>query len=144
MAKTQDSVPENFPLRCRILTPERTVCDLQTDFVVVWLEDGQLGIAPARMPMMARLAIGPLRIGRVGQEPKYYYVEGGLVALDENLVTVWTERAIPAEELDPAAVAERLRAAQALPAATPDQQHRREQAIQIAQGQWRVVQAFSP
>lgn len=130
-------------IHCRILTPERTVCDRETDFVVVWLEDGQLGIAPGRKPMIARLGIGPLRIGRAGQEAVYYYVEGGFVELAENVVTVLTERAIPAEELDLDAVAERLKAAQALPTTTPELRRRREHALRIAQAQWRAAQARS-
>ena len=128
-------------VRCRVLTPEGTVCDQETDFVVVWLEDGQLGIAPGRKPIVARLGIGPLRIGRAGKEPKYYYIQGGLVEVAENVVSVLTERAIPAEQLDAAAVAQRLQAAQAMPAGTPELRRRRQEALRIAQGQWRVVQA---
>ncbi|MCS7305721.1 MAG: ATP synthase F1 subunit epsilon [Thermoguttaceae bacterium] len=128
-------------LRCRVLTPEGTVCDQQTDFVAVWLEDGQMGIAVGRKPMIARLGIGPLRIGRAGSKAKYYYIEGGLVEVAENVVTVLTERAIPAEELNPGVVAERLKAAQRLPDTTPELQKRRQEALRIAQAQWRVLQA---
>lgn len=130
-------------LRCRILTPERLVCDRWTDFVVVWLEDGQLGLAQGRKPMIARLGIGPLRIGRSGQNPTYYYIEGGLVEVVRNVVTVFTERAIPASQLDPAVVAEQLHAAQKMPTHPPSLRQRREQALQIAQGQWRTIQAMS-
>jgi F-type H+-transporting ATPase subunit epsilon len=144
MVKKSTAAPKNPALlRCRILTPEQTVCDQETDFVVVWLEDGQLGIAAGRKPMIARLGVGPLRIGRADQEPKYYYVEGGFVEAAENVVTVLTERAISAEELDPAAVAERLKAAQTLPTTTLELRKRREQAMRIAQAQWRLVQARS-
>ncbi len=136
--ETPPSSPSQTLLRCRILTPERTVCDLQSDFVVVWLEDGQLGIAPRRKPLVASLAIGPLRIGRIGHSPKYYYVEGGFVEVADNVVTVLTERAIPAEELDPAAVSERLQSALALPATSEALRQRRQQAVRIAQAQWRV------
>ena len=142
MPKKQSSKPAGT-VRCRVLTPEGTIYDQETDFVVVWLEDGQLGIAPGRKPMVARLGIGPLRIGRAGKEPKYYYIEGGLVEVAENVVSVLTERAIPAEQLDAAAVAQRLQAAQAMPADTPELRRRRQEALQIAQGQWRVVQAAS-
>ncbi len=129
------------PLRCRIITPEGNICDVQTDFVAVWLEDGQLGIAPGRKPMVAQLGIGPLRIGRAGQEARYYYVEGGLVEVRENVVTVLTERAIPAEELDAVVVAERMETAKTLPASSPELRQRREAAVRIAEGQWRVLKA---
>ena len=93
-----------------VVTPESTVLEEPADFVALPLYDGELGIAPGHSPMIGRLGYGELRIRQAGAVRRYY-VDGGFVQVADNLVSVLTNRAIPASDLDPQAAADQLAAA---------------------------------
>src|SRR5262245_37484738 len=65
-------------LNCIVVTPEKTAVEAATDFVVVPLSDGELGIAPGHSPLIGRLGYGELRLGH-GEKAERYYVDGGFV-----------------------------------------------------------------
>ena len=74
------------------------------EFVALPLFDGEIGIAPGHSPMIGRLGYGEMRITASGRTDRYY-VEGGFVEVLDDIVSVLTPRAVPAAELDDAAVA---------------------------------------
>ena len=94
-------------LQCIVVTPESTVLDEQVEFVALPLDDGEIGIAPGRAPMIGRLGYGELRLTASGQ-PKRYYVDGGFVQVAANVVSVLTNRAMPVEAIDKQLAAEHL------------------------------------
>jgi F-type H+-transporting ATPase subunit epsilon len=94
-------------LQCIVVTPEETVLETGADFIVVPLFDGELGIAPGHSPLIGRLGYGEMRL-RTGDHTHRYYVDGGFVQVADNIVSVLTNRAIPAEKIDVAVVAEQL------------------------------------
>jgi F-type H+-transporting ATPase subunit epsilon len=147
-------------LQCIIVTPERTVYDQPAEFVVLTLYDGEIGVAPGHTPMIGRLGCGEMRIrkekgtgpigakhpaGRPGQldlSPfpfDRYYVEGGFVEVLGDVVTVLTQRAIPAAEIDPAVAREQLQSAQSRRAATAEAVAVRDRAVAQARAQLRVA-----
>src|SRR5262245_41545639 len=126
-------------LRCVVVTPEQTVVDTPAEFVALPLVDGEYGIAPQHSPMIGRLGYGELRI-RSGSQILRYFADGGFVQVDKNVVSVLTNRAIPAEVLDSTVVAEQLNAAIARPAAGSEELAIRERLIAQARGQMRVAQ----
>src|SRR5690606_15729979 len=79
-------------------------------FVTVPLYDGELGIARDHAPLIGRLGFGELRYN-VGGETQCYYVDGGFVQVDKNVVSVLTNRALPIGELDVERAREQLSAA---------------------------------
>src|SRR5687767_2394515 len=85
-------------LRCVVVTPERALLDEPADFVALPLYDGEIGILPGRAPLVGRLGFGELRI-RKGAVTKKYYVDGGIVQVRDNVVSVLTSRAMPLEEV---------------------------------------------
>jgi F-type H+-transporting ATPase subunit epsilon len=97
-------------LRCVIVTPERTVLDQHADFVALPLFDGELGVLPSRAPLIGRLGFGELRTTRKGRTENYY-VEGGFVQVNADVVSVLTPKAMPVREIDQAAVAGQLSSA---------------------------------
>jgi F-type H+-transporting ATPase subunit epsilon len=129
-------------LRVVVVTPEATIVDTTADFVAIPLVDGELGIAPLHSPMIGRLGYGELRI-RSGSTVRRFYADGGFVQVDNNVVSVLTNRAIAAESLDPAVVAEQLRAAIDKPAAGIEELAIRERQVTQARGQLRVAQHAS-
>ena len=126
-----------FELQCIVVTPERTVCDVITEFVALALYDGEIGIAPGRAPMIGRLGQGEMRISRDGRISRYY-VEGGFVEVAGEQVTVLTDRVIPVDELDQAVIQEQLDAARARRDTTPESMAARERAVDLSRAQLRV------
>jgi len=86
-------------MKCIVVTPEETVIDVETDFVALPLVDGEIGIAEKHTPMIGRLGFGELRI-KANDGEKIYYVESGFVEVLDDVVTLLTDRAVLASEID--------------------------------------------
>ena len=136
MAETHSTLAGE--LRCIVVTPEATVLDTPADFVALPLYDGEAGVLPGRAPLIGRLGYGELRV-RVGKALQRYYVDGGFVQVADDLVSVLTNRALPADKLNQAAAAELLRTATARRAAGREEMAIRERLIAQARGQLRVA-----
>ncbi|HEX6963566.1 MAG TPA: ATP synthase F1 subunit epsilon [Lacipirellula sp.] len=125
-------------LRIVVVTPEQTMVDALTNFVALPLYDGELGVAPGHAPMIGRLGYGELRIGhRPGEQS--FYVDGGFVQVADNVVSVLTNRAIPANRLDAGAIRDQIRQTLATPAAGEDAIVRRDRAIAQSRAQLRAT-----
>ena len=94
-------------LRCLVVTPEATVLDTGATFVALPLYDGELGVAYNHSPMIGRLGYGELRI-TAGESKQRYYVDGGFVQVADNVVSVLTNRAISADQVDSQTAATQL------------------------------------
>jgi F-type H+-transporting ATPase subunit epsilon len=127
-------------LRVVVVTPEQTVLDAPTTFVALPLFDGEVGVAPGHAPMIGRLGYGELRIGHEPTDQRIY-VDGGFVQVADNVVSVLTNRAVPADELDGNAAAEQLRAALARSTSGEEELAIRDRLISQARGQLRVAGA---
>lgn len=97
-------------LQLIVVTPESTVLETAVDFVALPLYDGEIGILPGRAPLIGRLGYGELRT-TTGGKIERYYVDGGFVQVADNVVSVLTNRALPAAKLDPQVAQEQLAAA---------------------------------
>src|SRR5262249_16164001 len=107
------------------------------DFVALPLYDGELGILPGHSPLIGRLGYGELRTRR-GNETHRYFVDGGFAQVRDDLVTVLTNRAIPAAPLDPAAPSLELQKAHARVASTEHDQAEKAKAVARARAQLRI------
>jgi F-type H+-transporting ATPase subunit epsilon len=102
MAETGESHAGPKSLQCIVVTPERAVLDEAADFVALPMYDGELGVLPGRAPLIGRLGCGELRIRR-GAETRRYYVDEGFAQVRTNVVTVLTQHAVKANDIDQAA-----------------------------------------
>jgi F-type H+-transporting ATPase subunit epsilon len=125
-------------LQCIVVTPETTVRDQMADFVALPLYDGEIGIAPGHSPMIGRLGYGEMRI-REGEHTGRYYVDGGFVEVSNNVVSVLTNRAVPADTLDAEVAAEQLATARQRTANTPELMQIRDRAVQQARAQLHIA-----
>jgi F-type H+-transporting ATPase subunit epsilon len=105
-------------VQCVIVTPERAVLDESADFVAVPMYDGELGVMPGRAPLIGRLGYGELRTVHNGQTRRFF-VDGGFVQIRDDIVTVLTPRALPAEEIRLETAEQALQSAQ-VPAFSPE------------------------
>ncbi|MFT5523419.1 MAG: F-type H+-transporting ATPase subunit epsilon [Pirellulaceae bacterium] len=124
-------------ITCVVVTPEETALETKCDFVIVPLYDGEKGIAPNHSPMIGRLGYGELRI-KNGNSVTRYYVDGGFVQVANNTVSVLTNHAVLASEVDANAAKALLQAAAKLSVSTDEQYEVRERQIAQARAQLRA------
>lgn len=125
-------------LQSIVVTPEATVRDEPADFVVLPLYDGELGVGPGHTPLIGRLGFGEMRIVKDGVTTRLY-IDGGFAQVADNVVSVMTSRAIPAESLDSAVAEQHLAAARNRRAVSPETMALRDRAEQQARAQIRVA-----
>lgn len=130
------------PLQVVVVTPESTVLEQEAEFVALPLYDGEIGIAPLHSPLIGRLGFGEMRIKTAGKE-LHYYVDGGFVQVVDDVVSVLTNRAVPASKLDIAVAQAQLNSAMSKPASTPELLAIRDRAIAQARAQMHVAKVAS-
>jgi F-type H+-transporting ATPase subunit epsilon len=104
--------PMTGPLRCLVVTPEKTVLDQRAEFIAIPLHDGELGVLPGRAPLVGRLGFGELRT-RSGDKTRFVYIDGGFAQVRDDVVTILTNRALPVDEVQPERAREQLARANA-------------------------------
>ena len=125
-------------LRCVVVTPEETVLDTAAEFVALPLFDGEVGIGLHHSPMIGRLGCGELRI-RKGSETTRYYVDGGFVQIADNVVSVLTNRSLPADAVDAEVAQELLSSALSSKTAGDEQLAVRDRTLTQARAQLRMA-----
>jgi F-type H+-transporting ATPase subunit epsilon len=130
--------PGAHRIQCVVVTPERTLFDELVDFVALPLYDGELGVAPGRTPLIGRLGYGELRTREAGLTRRYF-VDGGFVQVRDDVVTVLTNRATPAGQIDVSAAARELDAAQARKTNTDYELDEKTRAVARARAMTRVA-----
>jgi F-type H+-transporting ATPase subunit epsilon len=125
-------------MQCIVVTPERTLYDQPVDFVALTLFDGEIGIAPGHTPLIGRLGCGEMRI-RGEARTDCYYVEGGFVEVRGDVVSVLTQRAVLATEIDSEVVQEQLSSALTRSAVTSEALAVRQRTLEQCRAQLRVA-----
>ena len=125
-------------LQCVVVTPERTLFDEIVDFVALPLFDGELGVLPMRAPLIGRLGYGELRT-KVDDSTKRFFVDGGFVQIRDDVVTVLTNRAIPAASVDAATAAVELEKARERTGSSEFEVTEKAKAVERARAQLRIA-----
>jgi len=73
---------------------------------------GELGIAPRHAPLLTSLKPGEVRVQSPDGQEQHFYVSGGAMEVQPNLVTVLADTAIRAKDLDEGAALEAMRRAE--------------------------------
>lgn len=110
-------------LNLKIVTPERTVFEDGVDEVIVPGAEGEMGILPHHINIMAKLLPGELRIKR-GAKTEVLAVGGGFLQIAENTATILTDMALGESSIDEKAAEEaRKRASDALQKKLSDEEY---------------------
>ena len=98
-----------------IVSAEKEIFSGTAEMVFAPAELGEVGIAPRHAPLITKLKPGEVRV-KVSETESYpFYVSGGLLEVQPHLVTILTDTAIRAKDIDEAAVLEaKARAEEAL------------------------------
>ena len=91
-------------IRCDIVSAEEEIFHGVVTMVVATGQMGELGIAPRHAPLITRLKPGQVRVILENGEEQFFYVSGGILEVQPQVVTVLADTAIRAKDLDEAAV----------------------------------------
>ena len=67
---------------------------------------GEVGIMPRHTPLLTTLKPGEVRVRHPGGEEESFYVSGGMLEIQPHVITVLSDTAVRAEDVDEAAVLE--------------------------------------
>jgi F-type H+-transporting ATPase subunit epsilon len=90
--------------RCDIVSAEEEIFHGEAELLVATGEMGELGIAPRHAPLITRLKPGKVVVTLPGGEKLDFAVSGGILEVQPQVVTVLTDTAVRAEDIDEAAV----------------------------------------
>ena len=101
-------------VHCDIVSAEESIYSGLVELVVAAGAMGDLGIAPGHAPLMTKLNAGPVKIVKQGGEEEIFFVSGGYLEVQPNLVTVLSDSALRADDVDEAAALEAKKEAERL------------------------------
>jgi F-type H+-transporting ATPase subunit epsilon len=123
-------------IRCDIVSAEEEIFHGTVEMVVATGEMGELGIAPRHAPLITRLKPGQVRVVLPGGEEQSFYVSGGILEVQPQVVTVLADTAIRAKDIDEAAAQEAKKEAERILA-------NRSEAMEVAEAQARLAEAVA-
>ena len=96
-----------------VVSAEEQIYSGEAEFVVLPGVMGELGIYPRHTPLFTQIKPGSVRIKPAGSDTEeLVFVQGGYLEVQPNLVTVLSDTAIRAKDLDEKAALEAKRAAE--------------------------------
>ncbi len=93
-------------IRVEIVSAEQEIWSGEGTMVFAPGEVGELGIAPRHTPLITRLKPGDVRVQQEGGEEQFFFISGGLLEVQPHLVTILSDTALRADDLDMAAAEE--------------------------------------
>ncbi len=123
-------------IRCDIVSAEEEIFHGEAQLVVATGEEGELGIAPRHAALITRLKPGQVRVHLPDGEELFFYVSGGILEVQPNVVTVLADTALRAKDLDEAAARKAKEEAERMLANRTD-------ALEVAQAQVQLSQAVA-
>jgi F-type H+-transporting ATPase subunit epsilon len=102
-------------LNVDVVSAEESIFSGEAKFVALPGESGELGILPGHTPLISRIRPGTVKVILADGSEVNIFVAGGILEVQPGTVTVLTDTAIRAEDLDEAkAIEARKRAEEAL------------------------------
>jgi len=88
-------------LRLEIVTPAAIVYSADVEMVTLPAVDGQIGVMPQHVPLLTRVEPGEI-IVRIDGHDEFLAVGGGLVEITGDQVSIVTDMAVAAKDIDEA------------------------------------------
>lgn len=123
-------------IRCDIVSAEQEIFHGNVKMVIATGEMGELGIAPRHAPLITRLKPGQVRLQLENGDEQFFYVSGGILEVQPQVVTVLADTAVRAADLDEAAARKAKDEAERAIANRTD-------AIEVAEAQAQLAQAVA-
>ena len=87
-------------IQVEIVSAEEEIWSGEGTMVFAPSEMGEVGVAPNHTPLLARLKPGDVRVQQEDGEQQFFYISGGLLEVQPDVVTVLSDTAIRAHDLD--------------------------------------------
>ena len=123
-------------LRVDIVSAEAEIFHGEATMVVATGEMGELGIAPRHAPLITRLKPGHVDVVLANGERQQFWVSGGILEVQPQVVTVLADTAARAADLDEAAALQAKKEAE-------DALANRTDAVEIAEAQAKLAEALT-
>ena len=81
-----------------IVSAEAEICSGQAELVVAPAEMGEVGITARHAPFLSRLKPGEVRVKVSGDETQLFYISGGLLEVQPDVVTILADVALEAKQ----------------------------------------------
>lgn len=88
-----------MPIRCEIVSQDKTLYEGDVDIVVIPGSSGLMGILPNHAPLLTTLNFGVVQVRKDGEEENFA-VAGGVAEIQPHIVTILADRAENVEEID--------------------------------------------
>ena len=99
-------------MHCDIVSAEKSIFSGRLEMVVATGTLGDLGVAPGHAPLITGLIPGPVRLIKDGGDEVVFYVSGGYLEVQSGVVTLLTDTALRADDVDEAAAVEAMEEAE--------------------------------
>ena len=93
-------------IQIEIVSAEKAILSGEATMLIAPGKDGDLGIAPKHTPLLTTLRPGEIEVHKNDNEKEYFYVTGGILEVQPDIVTVLADSALHADELDEEAALE--------------------------------------
>jgi F-type H+-transporting ATPase subunit epsilon len=90
-------------VHCDIVSAEEEIFSGRVEMIIAAGIDGDLGVAPGHTPLLSALKPGPIRVIKQGGEEEVFYVSGGYLEVQPHVVTILSDSAQRAADMDEAA-----------------------------------------
>ena len=95
-------------IHCDIVSAEAQIFSGLVELLVANGSDGELGITYGHTPLLTNLTPGSVRVVTPGGAEEVYYVSGGYLEVQGDVVTILANTAVRGDDLDEAAAEEAL------------------------------------
>ncbi|WP_420912336.1 F0F1 ATP synthase subunit epsilon [Pseudomonas endophytica] len=99
-------------VHCDIVSAEGEIFSGLVEMVIAHGALGDLGIALGHAPLITSLKPGPIRLIKQGGEAEVFYISGGFLEVQPNMVKVLADTVQRAVDLDEASAQEAVKAAE--------------------------------
>ena len=99
-------------LHLKIITPLRTVAEVEALSILLPAAEGQLEILPGHTSIITSVANGELVYKQLGQEDVSLFVGGGFLQIEGDIALLVTDTALAADEMDPDSITAAIARAQ--------------------------------
>jgi F-type H+-transporting ATPase subunit epsilon len=99
-------------VHCDIVSAEAEIFSGLVEMVVAHGNLGDLGIAMGHAPLITDLKPGPIRVIKQGGETEVFYISGGFLEVQPNMIKVLADTVLRAADIDEAAAQTALKAAE--------------------------------
>lgn len=99
-------------MQVEVVSAENEIFSGEATMLIATAAAGELGIYPQHTPLLTNLKPGDVRVQTADGEEQVIYVSGGILEVTPKKVTVLSDTAIRADDLDEAAALEAQRKAE--------------------------------